>query len=85
MFSKNFFDTPLGINQLIAYELYVTYGLYQREIAEYLNCSNNTVANYVRKISNYKHLNNFKLVVIAKNDHIQEALQIINSRKLNTR
>ena len=54
MFIKSFYDTSLGLKQLIAYELYVTHGLYQKDIADYLGCSNNTVANYVKKNSNYK-------------------------------
>jgi len=52
MFDKKFFDTPMGLKQILAYELYVNHGLYQREIANFLGCSNNTVANYVKKLKN---------------------------------
>ena len=83
MFIKSFYDTSLGLKQLIAYELYVTHGLYQKDIADYLGCSNNTVANYVKKNSNYKHLRDFNLVIIAKNNHIQDGINAINAKKEN--
>mgnify|MGYP003586103315 FL=1 len=81
MFIKSFYDTSLGLKQLIAYELYVTHGLYQKDIADYLGCSNNTVANNVKKNSNYKHLRDFNLVIKAKNNYIQDAINAINAKK----
>jgi len=77
MFDKKFFDTPVGLKQLLAYELYVNYGLYQKDIAEFLGCSNNTIANYVRKISKYSHLKDFNSVRKSKENEIREALKII--------
>ena len=79
MFDKKFFDTPVGLKQLLAYELYVNYGLYQKEIAKFLGCSNNTVANYVRKISKYSHLKDFNSVRESKVNEIKEALKTIKN------
>lgn len=77
MFDKKFFNTPNGLKQILAYELYVKYGLYQKDIAKFLGCSNNTVANYVKKMSNYKHLRCFNQVIESKSEHIKDALLII--------
>lgn len=79
MFNKKFFDTPVGLKQLLAYELYVNHGLYQKDIAKFLGCSNNTVANYVRKISKYSHLKDFNSVRESKVNEIKEALKTIKN------
>lgn len=79
MLDKKFFDTPEGLKQLLAYELYVTYGLYQKEIAKFLGCSNNTVANYVKKIKKYKHLKDFNSVRESKKIEIEQAFQTIKN------
>lgn len=79
MFDKKFFDTPVGLKQLLAYELYVNYGLYQKEIAKFLGCSNNTIANYVRKISKYSHLKDFNSMRESKINEIKEALKTIKN------
>ena len=79
MFNKKFFDTPVGLKQLLAYELYVNHGLYQKDIAKFLGCSNNTVANYVKKISKYSHLKDFNSVLESKGNEIKEALKTIKN------
>ena len=79
MFDKKFFDTPVGLKQLLAYELYVNHNLYQKDIAKFLGCSNNTVANYVKKLSKYKHLKDFKIIIESKNHEIEKALISIKS------
>lgn len=43
-------------------------GYIRKILQDYLGCSNNTVANYVKKNSNYKHLRDFNLVIKAKNN-----------------
>ena len=80
MFDKKFFDTPLGLKQILAYELYVTHKLYQKEIATFLDCSNNTVANYVKKLNNYKHLKDFQSLIELKSGYVQEALLKIKEK-----
>lgn len=77
MFDKKFFDTPIGLKQILAYELYVNHGLYQKEISKFLGCSNNTVANYVKKINKFKHLKDFSVVVESKENEIRQALDCI--------
>ncbi|WP_179996663.1 helix-turn-helix domain-containing protein [Acinetobacter sp. YH16051] len=77
MFDKKFFNTPLGVKHILAYELYVTHGLYQKDIAKFLGCSNNTVANYVKKLNKYKHLKDFSVVVESKENEIRKALDCI--------
>ena len=79
MFDKKFFDTPEGLKQLLAYELYVTYGLYQKEIAKLLGCSNNTVANHVKKINKYNHLKDFKSVRESKKNQVEQAFKTIKN------
>lgn len=81
MFDKKFFNTPLGLKHILAYELYVTHGLYQKDIAKFLGCSNNTVANYVKKLNKYKHLNDFRILIEAKSDLVTDALIKIKSFK----
>ena len=77
MFDKKFFDTPMGLKQILAYELYVNHGLYQREIANFLGCSNNTVANYVKKLNKYNHLKDFKVTLESKSKDVENALENI--------
>ena len=77
MFDKKFFDTPMGLKQILAYELYVNHGLYQREIANFLGCSNNTVANYVKKLNKYYHLKDFKVTLESKSKDVENALENI--------
>lgn len=77
MFDKKFFDTPLGVKQILAYELYVNHGLYQKEIASFLGCSNNTIANYVKKLKRYDHLKDFKVILESKSKHVENALESI--------
>lgn len=79
MLDKKFFDTPEGLKQLLAYELYVSYGLYQKEIAKFLGCSNNTVANYVKKIKKYNHLKDFNSVRESKKIEVKQAFQTIKN------
>lgn len=79
MLDKKFFNTPLGLKHILAYKLYVTHGLYQKDIAKFLGCSNNTVANYVKKLNKYKHLNDFKALIEAKSDQVKDALIQINN------
>lgn len=55
--------------------------IYQKDIADYLGCSNNTVANYVKKNANYKYLRDFNLVIKAKSNYIQHALNALNTKK----
>ena len=77
MFDKKFFDTPMGLKQILAYELYVNHGLYQREIANFLGCSNNTVANYVKKLKKYDNLKDFKVTLESKSKDVENALENI--------
>ena len=77
MFDKKFFDTPMGLKQILAYELYVNHGLYQKEIANFLGCSNNTVANYVKKLKKYDHLKDFKVTLESKSKDVENALENI--------
>lgn len=79
MLDKKFFDTPEGLKQILAYELYVNHGLYQKEIALFLGCSNNTIANYVKKLNKYKHLKDFNTILKSKNNDVQEALLSIKN------
>ena len=80
MFDKKFFDSPIGLKQILAYELYVNHGLYQKQIASFLGCSNNTVANYVKKLNKYKHLKDFNLVLESKANEVEKALEYIKKR-----
>ena len=68
-----------GLKQLLAYELYVTYGLYQKEIAKLLGCSNNTVANHVKKINKYNHLKDFKSERESKKNQVEQAFKTIKN------
>lgn len=77
MFDKKFFDTPIGLKQILAYELYVNHRLYQKEIANFLGCSNNTVANYVKKLKRYDHLKDFKVILESKSKDVENALENI--------
>lgn len=81
MLDKKFFDTSEGLKQILAYELYVTHGLYQKEIARFLGCSNNTVANYVKRIKKYKHLKDFNIILESKANDVQAALLSIKSSR----
>ena len=81
MLDKKFFHTPEGLKQILAYELYVNHGLYQKDIADFLGCSNNTVANYVKKLKKYTHLKDFKIILESKTQDIQEALGVIKNTK----
>lgn len=81
MFDKKFFDTPVGLKQLLAYELYVNHGLYQKDIAKFLGCSNNTVANYVKKLNKYKHLKEFNVVLESKSNEVRKALDYIKKNE----
>lgn len=77
MLDKKFFDTPSGVKQILAYELYVKHGLYQKDIAKFLECSNNTVANYVRRLKKYDHLKDFKVILESKSKYVEAALETI--------
>lgn len=79
MLDKKFFDTQDGLKQILAYELYVNHGLYQKEIAKFLGCSNNTVANYVKRIKKYKHLKDFNSILESKASEVKAALLSIKN------
>lgn len=81
MFDKKFFNTPLGLKHILAYELYVTHGLYQKDIAKFLGCSSNTVANYIKKLNKYKYLNDFRVLMKAKSELVADALIKIKGTK----
>lgn len=81
MLNKKFFDTEDGVKQIIAYELYENYGFYQKDIASLLGCSNNTVANYVKRIKKYKHLKDLQYILQKNSVHVQIALAKIREMK----
>lgn len=80
MWDKKFFETPEGLKQLLAYELYVNYGLYQKDIAKFLGCSDSTVSNYVKKLKKYSHLKDFNSVRESKNTEVEQALKTIKNK-----
>ncbi|NUF64570.1 helix-turn-helix domain-containing protein [Acinetobacter bereziniae] len=68
MFSKKQFTSEKGIKMLITYDLYHTYGFYQKDIAKIFGYATTTITYWLKNMKKYSHLKDFQKIVSDQKD-----------------
>jgi len=68
MFSKQEFSKEKGIKMLIAYDLYHTYGFYQKDIAKIFGYAESTIGYWLKNMKPYSHLKDFQKIILDQRD-----------------
>lgn len=72
MFSKKQFSSEKGIKMLITYDLYHTYGFYQRDIAKVFGYAPTTIGYWLNSMKKICHLKDFQKIVSDQNERTFE-------------
>ena len=82
MLDKKFLQSDTGKKQIIAYVLHVHHHIYQKDIAKYYGCANNTIGYWVKNLKPYEHLKDFQHLMQAQHVEIEK---ILSSMQQNPR